>query len=410
MGIGYWPNPQSQIPNPQLYLLMSSKQKQEQPDPLELKRQQEEQEKKRLEKLESLKIENERRKRNEEVGKKVLQAVASKKNSNMGYYFTFGIAGLIVAYIFAMILMGSKPNLSKMPVIDESIIEEHNSHTSWKQGTSRFFEGLTMQDAKNLISVHFSNSNTTGNCESTVDDIPIPENFDVRDQWKTCILPVENQGQTCASYGLSVAQTISERECIQSVDKKVRKYSGQELLSCDTNNKGCLSGHLNISLDYAKLNGLVEEECFPYVGDNNDCSNKCPEGKNRKIKSYCMIYNEDNIKREILVNGPVLSVTQVHIDFLNYKSGIYRVTPGTAKFAGYHAIKIVGWGVDKEQLSPSGDYQKYWIVQNSWSEDWGENGYAKIAMYQELFFEKFAFAVQVGDSNRSTVLEEVEQV
>jgi len=41
---------------------------------------------------------------------------------------------------------------------------------------------------------------------------------------------------------------------------------------------------------------------------------------------------------------------------------------------GGHAVKIYGWGND-EQTG-----WDYWIVANSWSEDWGEAGSFRIKM------------------------------
>ena len=44
---------------------------------------------------------------------------------------------------------------------------------------------------------------------------------------------------------------------------------------------------------------------------------------------------------------------------------------------GGHAIKVVGWGVEKGV--------KYWIGANSWSETWGENGFFRIGITEDKF-------------------------
>ena len=55
---------------------------------------------------------------------------------------------------------------------------------------------------------------------------------------------------------------------------------------------------------------------------------------------------------------------------MQYKSGIYQYTSG--KYLGGHSVVIIGWGIENGI--------KYWIVQNSWGENWGENGYFRIKM------------------------------
>lgn len=52
----------------------------------------------------------------------------------------------------------------------------------------------------------------------------------------------------------------------------------------------------------------------------------------------------------------------MYADFLSYKSGVYQHMSGQE--LGGHAIKILGWGV--ENSTP------YWLVANSWNEDWGD--------------------------------------
>lgn len=36
---------------------------------------------------------------------------------------------------------------------------------------------------------------------------------------------------------------------------------------------------------------------------------------------------------------------------------------------------MLGWGVDKDENT--GAETKYWLIANSWNNDWGENGYCK---------------------------------
>lgn len=90
------------------------------------------------------------------------------------------------------------------------------------------------------------------------------------------------------------------------------------------------------------------------------------------LLDYCLASEEEGIKREIFKNGPVVAVMPVYRDFLVYKSGVYTVVEGTSRFHSGHAVKIVGWGKDKETQA------SYWILENSWGESWGINGFAYV--------------------------------
>lgn len=67
-------------------------------------------------------------------------------------------------------------------------------------------------------------------------------------------------------------------------------------------------------------------------------------------------------------NGPLGVAFYVYEDFLLYKSGIYQHVTGS--FLGGHAVKLLGWGVEKNV--------SYWLLANSWNPDWGEAGYFRM--------------------------------
>ena len=55
--------------------------------------------------------------------------------------------------------------------------------------------------------------------------------------------------------------------------------------------------------------------------------------------------------------------------FRSYKSGVVNSGCGTQLD---HAVLAVGYGVENGQ--------EYWLVKNSWSTWWGEDGYIKLAI------------------------------
>ena len=53
---------------------------------------------------------------------------------------------------------------------------------------------------------------------------------------------------------------------------------------------------------------------------------------------------------------------------MNYEGGIYVYTSGDIE--GGHSIVILGFGTENDI--------DYWICQNSWGPEWGEEGYFRI--------------------------------
>lgn len=85
------------------------------------------------------------------------------------------------------------------------------------------------------------------------------------------------------------------------------------------------------------------------------------------------VNDEVALKEAVFNAGPVSVAFEVVDDFMDYTSGVYTSTDcGDQASDVNHAVLAVGYGHDED----SG--LDYWTVKNSWSTEWGDNGYFKI--------------------------------
>jgi cathepsin B len=130
---------------------------------------------------------------------------------------------------------------------------------------------------------------------------------------------------------------------------------------------GCHSGgHEYLAWRHLEFVGLPELAC--------DVSNSTCD------RSHCNLYftayrssrtfiGEDDIRAEILKNGPVTALFLMSDSFFDYESGVYSSSeeePGSL-----HTVEIVGWGVEN-------GHTPYWLAQNSFGPTWGDRGLFKI--------------------------------
>lgn len=89
---------------------------------------------------------------------------------------------------------------------------------------------------------------------------------------------------------------------------------------------------------------------------------------------------------EIKKYGPIVLALDAAPDLYYYSSGIFITNPsdvleqqnensemGKWIFTN-HAVVCVGWG----ESIHDGQNMKYWILKNSWGDEWGENGYFRM--------------------------------
>jgi len=310
----------------------------------------------------------------------------SKKGTARKLQYAFWIGGTVASIIGAVILMIVNPgkHASSVAVNDESVIMHVNRNAkTWSAGANEFFEGWTIDDVKALEGIGLSSkSSNIGTCKMPAHaDAQLPESFDSRKKWPQCFnYPVYSMGNCTASWAITAASSLSNRFCIANPDEYPNfQLSPQHLLSCDSMQRGCRGGSIDTVWDYIQGDGLVTETCMGYQADSSiSCNSKCSNERPFKAGSRCVLTNEEMIKHEVMTNGPVVALVFLTNDFLIYKGGVFKELPTSIQIADskrsrqLHAIKIVGWGREKRE--------KYWLIENAWGNEWGANGFGKVAI------------------------------
>lgn len=156
---------------------------------------------------------------------------------------------------------------------------------------------------------------------------------------------------------------------------KLISLSEQNLIDCSQQNKGCKTGYPGPALmDIQSQGGIETESSYPYEARKGECRfDETKIGARVTGVKRTEKYNEIELMEEVASVGPIA----VFIDasrLRSYKGGVYYDTKcsNVDKILN-HAALVVGYGTDKE----SG--LDYWLVKNSWSSGWGEQGYVRMA-------------------------------
>lgn len=184
-------------------------------------------------------------------------------------------------------------------------------------------------------------------------------------------------------------------------------------LYCSEYNQGCEGGYGYLLSRWSEQVGLLPATCATYSDHGSKCSvnatcvadlKKSGEPRWRASASRYLggrqdLVTEALLLREVHERGPVivsLSGAQIGDDFMFYAGGVYTGEETPPKDAsGGHAVTLVGYGEE--------DNTPYWIVQNSWGADWGEDGYVRMARKNIRFKSGEVADVIVDEQNGQQV-------
>ncbi|TKY49399.1 Senescence-specific cysteine protease SAG39 [Spatholobus suberectus] len=113
--------------------------------------------------------------------------------------------------------------------------------------------------------------------------------------------------------------------------------------------------------------GLATEANYPYRGIVGTCQNGIARAA--QISGYVNVppNNEEQLLQAVAMQPVSVSIS-VNNEFHLYKGGIFTGPCGTTL---NHAVTAIGYGTNQ-------DGTKYWLVKNSWGENWGEGGYMRL--------------------------------
>jgi len=222
--------------------------------------------------------------------------------------------------------------------------------------------------------------------KSQIRDRDIPASYDVREVYGSkcpTTLTIYDQGQCGCCWAMAAANSFSDRMCIATDGKIKASYSTQYLINCVNDSIGCNGGAQDTAWEAMVSIGIVTEDCVPFIEDDDECHvDECTDPSVKPETKYLhtayspfsnesWAVNEKAIQQDILDYGSVETCFWVMPDFMLYSRGVYR-HKGTSEYQGGHCVRMMGWGVDPRAGA-------YWIIANSWGDDWGEDGYFRVA-------------------------------
>jgi cathepsin B len=265
-----------------------------------------------------------------------------------GYTIVIGVFLFVCAASVVFVMAQKTIDIKTTPVLDEDAIAAWNSDAerysyTFRTGSNDFFEGMMLEDAKytmNNIFYRDGQSNRLHLCKVDDDGTLTPERYNFREEYADCAAPIQNQGNCSSNYAVTAASTLADRFCLKSEDHQRVALNAQTYTSCDNKQKlkTCGDGGVLVSfLEFVRSRGLVDDECFAY--DNQAWDADCPSVEMQncdryKIFDFCVLQKVEDIKREIMANGPVITASQIYLDLLTYKEGVYQYIEGEKKFRG----------------------------------------------------------------------------
>jgi len=243
-----------------------------------------------------------------------------------------------------------------------------NQFADWSRDEyKRFTSGSLPRNMKKAFRPDPEEEERINSLYRDVDEHRVPESVD----WRTkgAVTPIYDQGQ-CGSSPYFAAVTSIEGAWAIAGNELVT-LSVQQIIDCTDDdswsNQGCNGGYMDVSIEYVTTVGIETNKSYPYTGiEGTKCAFDAAKVQAKISGVVNVSVDETAVMAAVALVPVATAVDASSTAFEFYKSGIFNGDPS----CNYpdHGIAIIGYGADAKGT-------KYWILKNSWTTDWGMEGF-----------------------------------
>ncbi|XP_045762820.1 cathepsin L-like proteinase [Maniola jurtina] len=252
-------------------------------------------------------------------------------------------------------------------------VVEHNKKNLGYTLTLNKFSDWTEEELANLKGTRLSGEHvgsvpfphTEEEVEALVQELP--DYYDMRIEGY--ITSVKNQG-TCGSCWAFSTTAAVEGALARSNGGRDLDLAEQSMVDCawGFGNVGCAGGLVDGAYKYILKHGLpTQMEYGLYLDEMGECHRENMTSF-YNIKGFAAVppLSVNAMKVALYKYGPVTVSINANDPLSAYNSGIF-FDPSCNSAPANHGVVVVGYG--------KRDGVDYWIVKNSWGEDYGQDGY-----------------------------------
>jgi len=206
---------------------------------------------------------------------------------------------------------------------------------------------------------------------------------------------VKNQNQCGSCWAFSAVETLESAFVMGG--GAPRELSVEQLVACDNGDAGCDGGDSPNAYAYIKAaGGVLASTDYPNRSPQTGQTPQCKIGHSITVNGMsqslvqlddfgyacepCMTVDcasqrnrEAALASAVLSGGPASICVSADWGWQDYNGGVLKSASCKSGYQDLdHCVQLVGFDADADE--------PYWIVRNSWTVGWGEEGYIRLGM------------------------------